>query len=88
MAVILNEMQAEQIKALNRQFKPYAEKGWMCEGSDAVEGAVVSIFNNDTDELFFASARGEVLEHSLIKDTPFTDLIDMARIQGRIATIA
>lgn len=84
MANILSESQCQKIKALNRKFEPYAEKGWMCEGSDKY-GLCNCIFNNDTDEVFWASYSGIILDEYNVKDTSLRDMTEMAKIQGDIS---
>ena len=85
MAKILTEMQCHRVKALNRQFNTYAERGWMCEGSDRY-GLCNAIFNNDTDEIFWADYNGNILEGE-IKSESLADIREMARIQGNIAKV-
>ena len=85
MATILTEMQSQRVKALNKQFSNYAERGWMCEGSDKF-GLCNAIFNNDTDEIFWADYNGNILDSEL-KATSIDVAKDMAVIQGMIRKI-
>jgi len=48
----------ERIRQLRSEFAPYAERGWMYEGTDG--GWIV--FNNNTGERFFATESGEAQE--------------------------
>lgn len=86
MARILTDYQSEQIKRLNREFKPFAEKGWMCEGSDAF-GLCNCIFNNETNEVFWADYNGNILDSDCLNDTSLEELKRMAAIQGKIRKI-
>lgn len=85
-ATILSDEQCRKIKKLNKEFEPFAKKGWMCEGSD-VYGLCNCIFNNDTDEIFWATYNGTILEDRYIKETSMDDIEEMARIQGAIRKI-
>lgn len=81
---ILPSNQCEKIKALNRKFTPYAQKGWYCEGTDDANGNLYNlIFNNDTEEWFKATYSGIVVE-SEIHGTPIHEIMQMAKIQGDI----
>ena len=86
MAKILTEMQCQRIKELNRQFRVYAERGWMCEGSDAF-GLCNMIFNNETNEAFWADYNGNILDSDCMYDTPIEDPKRMAKIQGDISKV-
>lgn len=86
MGRILNDAQCRRIKALNSKFEPYAEKGWMCEGSDAY-GLCNCIFNNETNEAFWADYNGNILESDCLESTAIEYLKEMARIQGDIRKV-
>ena len=85
MANILSEKQCKRIKQLNKEFEPYADKGWMCEGSDKF-GPCNCIFNNDTDEILWADFNGNVIE-AHISLASAKDAREMARIQGAIRKV-
>lgn len=86
MASILSEAQCKRIRQLNKEFEPYAEQGWMCEGSDSY-GPCNCIFNNDTDEVFWADYHGNILEAECLDTTSEEDMENMARIQGAIRKV-
>lgn len=87
MANILNGSQCARIDVQRRKFKPYAKKGWMCEGSD-VFGPCNAIFNNETNEVFWADYNGNILDSDCLKETPIEDIKTMAIIQGAISKIS
>ncbi len=90
MARILTPAECEKVKVIRKQFEPYAEKGWMCEGSEYDSGRRIiicnCIFNNQTDEYFLADYRGNILSKDL-KRTSIEDAREMARIQGEIMNV-
>lgn len=84
---ILTPIQCEKIRALNRKFMPYAEKGWCCEGTDDASGNLYNlIYNNDTEEWLKATYSGHIVESEIYK-TPEHEIIEMAKIQGEIRKI-
>lgn len=86
MARILSDSQCNTIKRLNKMFEPYAKKGWMCEGTD-LYGADNVIFNNDTEEIFYADRNGDILVKNCLPTTPYQELKEMAQIQGVIRKV-
>ena len=86
MARILSETQCQRIKVLNRKFNSFADKGWMCEGSDRNGIVCNAIFNNDTDEIFWADYNGNILD-SVVKETSLDDMKSMAAIQAQIRKV-
>ena len=87
MGTILSDAQCKRIKALNKEFEYYAKRGWMCEGSDKY-GPCNCIFNNDTDDIFWADYDGNILEVKYpISGGPKAFLEAMAKIQGDIRKI-
>ncbi len=83
-AIILGDEVTLRIKELNAAFKPFAEKGWMCEGSDDADGCLYSVlFNNDTDEWFRVDERGNIVAEDL-STTSMSDAKSMAVIQTNI----
>ena len=87
MAKILNERQCREITRLNKEFFPFARKGWMCEGSEYGDILCNIIFNNDTDEYFKSDYNGNILVDELTV-TSTDEAKQMAIIQGRIAKVA
>ena len=83
MATILSEAQCSKIRVLRNQFKPYADRGWMCEGGEHGNTVCNTIFNNDTDEFFKADYNGNILCSNLTV-TSIEDAKAMARIEGAI----
>ena len=74
----------KRVKELKAQFEPFAEKGWMCEGTDDADGNLYNvIFNNETDESITADHFGKIISSSL-KVTSFKDAQKMAHIKGDI----
>ena len=86
MGIMLSEDQCMRIKQQKKKFISYAEKGWMCEGSDAF-GPCNMIFNNETNEVFWADYNGNILDSDCLDDTPVEELRIMARIQGKMRKI-
>lgn len=86
MGRILNAAQCEQIKKLRVELESYADKGWMAEGSDAIDGAVGIYFNNDTDESFFYDYKGNVLAPNL-NVTSLNDAKKIADIEAAITRV-
>ena len=86
MVTILSEAQCSKIRVLRNQFKPYADRGWMCEGGEYGNTVCNMIFNNDTDEFFKADYNGNILYNAL-KGTSLSDAKEMAKIYGKIMTI-
>ncbi|MCR5669653.1 MAG: hypothetical protein K6G10_01490 [Butyrivibrio sp.] len=86
MAKMLTADQGSRIKALIREFAPYADKGWLCESSDAY-GPCNVFFNNDTDEMFWSDCDGNILDGDVQTLSPYK-MGAMARIQGMISKIA
>ena len=86
MAKILSDEQCQRIKALNKEFNKYAERGWMCEGGVRNAQVCNVLFNNDTDEIVWASYCGCLIEYDL-KGTSLDDVREMVRIQGEISMI-
>ncbi len=87
MGKILSEEQCRKIKELNEKFRPYTEKGWMCEGSEYGEVVCNCIFNNDTDESFMADYDGNILDSTYVSSTGLNELKTMAKIQGDIRKV-
>lgn len=85
MGKILSSDQCKQIRALKTVFEPFAAKGWMCEGSDAY-GLGNVIFNNDTEEAFWADYNGNIL-HADVTQISEEDMKTMAFIHGKIRKI-
>lgn len=86
MAKILTDAECSVIKTLQRKFSKYAKKGWMCEGGERKGRVCNSIFNNDTDEVFWADYNGNIID-MIVTDTPLEELKAMAKIQGDIRKI-
>jgi hypothetical protein len=87
MGRILSDDQCQKIKELRSELKPYAELGWMSEGSDAIDGAVGICFNNGTDEYFYYDLNGKVLLCA-VKETSYDDVKKIASIEAAIDLIA
>lgn len=83
MGKILSDITVRQIRILEKKIEPYTKKGWMVEGSDAVDGAISIFFNNDTDECFFVGKNGEVIQ-PVLSVTPTYAAALMARIESKI----
>lgn len=83
MGKILSDITVRQIRILEKKLAPYTKKGWLVEGSDAVDGAIAIFFNNDTDECFFVGEDGEVIQPTL-NATPTYVAALMARIESKI----
>jgi len=86
MGRMLNSAECRLIKKLREEFKPYAEKGWMSEGSDAIDRAIGICFNNDTDESFFYDEDGNVLSPNLTV-TSVWEAEQMAKIEALISAV-
>lgn len=84
--MILNDAQVTQVRALQRQFKPFANKGWMCEGSEYGNTPCNAIFNNTSDEFFLAAYDGTILS-SRVTSEPIENIRRMADIQGKIRLV-
>ncbi len=85
MATILSDGAVSKIRNLQKKFKPYADRGWMSEGSDAIPGAVSAIFNNNTEEFFICDIDGNIIS-GLSNLTSITEdeAKEMAKIEGMI----
>jgi hypothetical protein len=86
MGKIVTEEECKKIKALNKQFEPFADKGWMCEGGERNGVVCNAIFNNDTDEIFWADYNGNIIDAFVEKESA-ENLKAMAKIQGDIRKI-
>ena len=86
MGSILSEAQSQRIRQLNKDFNRYAKRGWMCEGSDKF-GPCNCIFNNDTDEVFWADYNGNILDMEYVTNEPIMNCKAMAVIQGKIRKV-
>ncbi len=83
MARILSDIQSVKIGNLNRKLNTY--KGWLSEGSDAVEGAIGICFNNDTGEAFFYDKNGNIITGmSTLCTTSVEQAKRMAKINAEI----
>lgn len=65
MVQFLSETETQKIKECNEKLKPFAEKGWMTEGSDAMDNSILVCFNNDTDEYVFVHRNGSIISSEL-----------------------
>lgn len=84
MGKILSEAAVKKVNHLNKQFEPFAKKGWMCEGTEYEGKPCNGIFNNDTDEFIFGSFDGEILLTTL-SHTTVAEAKKMAQLQGAIS---
>ena len=92
MAKILDTETCKQIRALQKEFEPYAEQGWMCEGTEYESGDRYLpgniIFNNDLDASFVADYNGKIISSVNCHNASMEDMAAMAQIQGNIAKLA
>lgn len=86
MARILDDAQCKQIRKLNKLFEPFADKGWMCEGGERNGTICNVIFNNDTDDIFWADYRGNIID-AFVEKVDIEELKSMAKIQADIRKI-
>ena len=84
--MVLSDYDSNHVKSLRKDFRPYADKGWMSEGSDAHPEACGVCFNNDTDEMFYYSFNGGVISPRL-SETPLKEASMMTVILAKIARI-
>ncbi len=85
MAKILSKEVCDKIKKIRKEFEPYAEKGWMCEGGETSSGEPCNaIFNNDTDGFVLADYNGGIIQ---CQNCDMEDAVKMADIQARITTL-
>lgn len=83
MAKILSKSASGKIAALNKKFRKFADKGWMCEGGDYNGVPCNHLFNNNTGEFIRADYEGNILL-TVIGKTPVKDAREMAEIQAEI----
>lgn len=90
MGKILSKDACDKIKALNKKFAKYADKGWMCEGGEYEENGKIipcnNIFNNDTDEFIRGSYDGQIITY-VASSVGLEGAKEMAQIQGEVRRI-
>lgn len=87
MAIILTKEASDKITGLNRKFRKFAEKGWMCEGGEYQGVPCNNLFNNDTGEFIKADYDGNILL-TVVSHTSVKEAREMAKIQADIYNAA
>ena len=82
MVTFVSDETAGVFRIIAQKFAPYANRGWMCEGSTDANGRPANyIFNNRTGENIKADYDGNIIS-KFLTDTPESDAKEMAQIQG------